>query len=59
LKRFALWTATKLPQKQAQPWNGHSPEQCMLLNAQSGLATATYNLNRYEDILRSMAGTKI
>jgi hypothetical protein len=53
------WTITKLPEKQPQPWNGHSPEQCMLLNVQGGLATATYNLNRYEDILRSMAGAKI
>jgi hypothetical protein len=50
------WTITKLPEKQAQPWNGHSPEQCMLLNVQGGLVTATYNLNRYVDILQSMAG---
>lgn len=56
VEAIRAWTRTKLPEKQPQPWNGHSPEQCMLINVQSGLTTATYNLNRYEDILKSMAG---
>jgi hypothetical protein len=50
------WTRTKLPAKLPQPWNGHSPEQCMLINVQTGLGEATYNLNRYEELLKNMAG---
>jgi hypothetical protein len=58
VEAIRAWTRTKLPEKQPQPWNGHSPEQCMLINVNSGLATATFNLNRYEEILRNMAGKK-
>lgn len=56
IEAIHAWTRTKLPEKQPQPWNGHSPEQCMLINVNSGLTTATFNLNRYEEILQSMAG---
>lgn len=56
LEAIRAWTRTKLPEKQSQPWNGHSPEQCMLINVNAGLTTATYNLNRYEEVLKSMAG---
>lgn len=56
VEAIRAWTRTKLPDKQPQPWNGHSPEQCMLINIQTGLTAATYNLNRYEEILKSMAG---
>jgi hypothetical protein len=52
------WTRTKLPEKQPQPWNGHTPEQCMLINVQTGLLEATFNLNRYEQLLQNMAGGK-
>jgi hypothetical protein len=58
IEAIRVWALTKLPAKQPQPWNGHSPEQCMLINALTGLTTATYNLNRYEEILKSMAGGK-
>lgn len=58
VEAIRAWTRTKLPEKLPQPWNGHSPEQCMLINVQSGLVTATFNLNRYEEILKSMAGEK-
>jgi hypothetical protein len=50
VEAIRAWTRTKMPAKQPQPWNGHSPEQCMLINVQSGLLTATDNLNRYEDL---------
>lgn len=56
VEAIQAWTRTKLPKKYAQPWNGHSPEQCMLINVNGGLTQAIYNLNRYEEILRSMAG---
>lgn len=56
VEAIRAWTLTKLPKTQPQPWNGHSPEQCMLINVQTGLTAATYNLNRYEEILKSMAG---
>lgn len=58
VEAIRAWIRTKLPEKQPQPWNGHSPEQCMLINVNSGLTTATFNLNRYEEILQSMAGKK-
>lgn len=56
LEAVRAWIRTKLPEKQPSPWNGHSPEQCMLLNVGTGLTQATYGLTRYEDILKSMAG---
>jgi hypothetical protein len=58
VEAIRAWTRTKLPDKQPQPWNGHSPEQCMLINVQTALVEATYNLNRYEQILKNMAGKK-
>jgi hypothetical protein len=56
VEAIRAWTLTKFPEKQPQPWNGHSPEQCMLINVQTGLTAATFNLKRYEEILKSMAG---
>jgi hypothetical protein len=58
VEAIRAWTRTKLPEKRPQPWNGYSPEQCMLINVQTGLVEATFNLNRYADILQSMAGLK-
>jgi len=39
-----------LPEKQVQPWPGHSPQQCQLLNALTGIQIATTALKRWQDL---------